>query len=362
MAGLPVQPTPPSSFRLMDCSRLSLRELKATADATPQPHLIRAQVASLALKKTKSDKDYLELGLGDGGDTVTLRFWLDHPLFPVVQRLTARAWVELSGDWTQNQFGLDLRPGAALRVLEAAEAAELLAGPESLRQRQAEDFAHITATVQGLADPRLRAVSTRFLEVHGDRFRRTAAARDYHHARRGGLVEHVAQMMRSAEALAGAYPHLNRDLLLAGVLFHDCGKLWENCYQADGFIMPYEERGELLGHITMGIELVNRLWREVADTPAAADWAVLVPATDEVRLHLLHLIASHHGEPAFGSPVVPKTPEAVVLHHVDNIDAKLEMFAEGYATSPPLAKNILERRRPLPGHLVRPLAPVTDVS
>ena len=119
--------------------------------------------------------------------------------------------------------------------------------------------------------------------------------------------------------------------------------------------MPYEDRGELLGHITIGIELVNRLWREVADSPAAAAWTNLHPATEEVRLHLLHLIASHHGELAFGSPVVPKTPEAVVLHHVDNIDAKLEMFAEGYATSASLAKNVFERRRPLAGNLVRPL-------
>lgn len=339
----------------MDCSSLSLRELKASADGTPKPCTVRAQVTAIALKKTKTDKDYLEMSLGDGTDTVTLRLWLDHPLFPAAQRLMARSWIELSGEWTQNQFGLDLRPGASLRPLSESESAELLGGPESLRRRQAEDFAHIQATISGLADARLRAVGMRFLEVHGDRFRRTAAARDYHHARRGGLVEHVAQMMRSAQALAGAYPSLNRDLLLAGVLFHDCGKLWENCYQPDGFVMPYEERGEMLGHIAIGIEIVNRLWREAAESPQAADWTELHPASEDVRLHLLHLIASHHGELAFGSPVVPKTPEAVVLHHVDNIDAKLEMFAEAYATSPLLSKNVFERRRPLPGNPVRPL-------
>jgi 3'-5' exoribonuclease len=339
----------------MDHPCLSLRELKAAADATPRAFAIRAQVAAIHLKKTKADKDYLELALNDGSDSVTLRLWLDHPLFPAAQRLSARAWLEIHGEWTQNHFGLDFRPGGSLRTLDEAEAAELLGGPETLRRRQSVDWAHITQTVASLADPRLQAVCQRFLDVHGDRFRRTAAARDYHHARRGGLVEHVAQMMRSATALAGAYPHLNRDLLLAGVLFHDCGKLWENCYQPDGFVMPYEERGELLGHITIGIELVNRLWRDAVDSPAAADWPHLVPATEDVRLHLLHLIASHHGEQAFGSPVVPKTPEAVVLHHVDNIDAKLEMFAEGYATSAPLGKNVVERRRPLTGNLVRPL-------
>jgi 3'-5' exoribonuclease len=93
----------------------------------------------------------------------------------------------------------------------------------------------------------------------------------------------------------------------------------------------------------------------MVESPEADSWQDLVPATDDVRLHLLHLIASHHGEVAFGSPVVPKTPEAIILHHVDNIDAKLEMFAHGYATSAPLATNIFERRRPLPGNLVRPL-------
>ncbi len=336
----------------------TLRSLKAAADATPRAFALKSQVAGIALKKTKTDKDYLELTLSDGTDTTVLRFWNDHPLFPSIQRLLARNWIEFRGDWTQNQFGLDLRPGAQVRPLDAAETADLLAGPEEMRRRQADDFAHIADTIATLADPRLRALGTRFLEVHGERFRRTAAARDYHHARRGGLVEHVAQMMRSAGALAGVYPALNRDLLLAGVLFHDCGKLWENCFPADAFVMPYEERGEMLGHITIGIELVNRLWRDVVESPAAAGWTSLVPATDEVRLHLLHLIASHHGEIAFGSPVVPKTPEAIVLHHVDNIDAKLEMFAEGYQTSAALAKNVFERRRPLPGHLVRPLPAV----
>lgn len=339
----------------MDRSSLSLRELKGRADTTPQAHAVRAQVTAIQLKKTKSDKDYLELGLSDGSEAVTLRLWLDHPLFPVAQKLLSRTWIEIAGDWTQNQYGLDVR-GGSLRELDEGESAALLGGPEELREKLAADFSWITETTATLADPRLRAVCARFLEVHGERFRRTGAARDYHHARRGGLVEHVAQMMRTAVAIAGAYPYLNRDLLLAGVLFHDCGKLWENCYAADGFVMPYDERGEMLGHITIGIELVNRLWRDLVESPSSDAWRELVPATEEVRLHLLHLIVSHHGEVAFGSPVVPKTPEAVILHHVDNIDAKLEMFADGYATSAPLAKNILERRRPLPGNLVRPLA------
>ena len=171
-------------------------------------------------------------------------------------------------------------------------------------------------------------------------------------------MEHVAQMLRAALALSAVYPELNRDLLASRVLFHDCGKLWENCYVADGFVMPYDERGELLGHITIGIELVNRLWRMILESPESSAWEMLTPATEQVRLHLLHLLAAHHGELQFGSPVWPKTPEAAALHYIDNLDAKLEMMKESYQTSAALSASVVERRRPLPAALVRPLPAV----
>jgi 3'-5' exoribonuclease len=215
--------------------------------------------------------------------------------------------------------------------------------------------------VGAISDPRLRALAQHFLADHGARFRRAAAARGNHHARRGGLVEHTAQMMRAVLAVASVYPALNRDLLTAGVLFHDCGKLWENSLPADGFTMPFDERGELLGHITIGIELVNALWRKLLATDEAAAWSALTPASEDVRLHLLHLIAAHHGELQFGSPVPPKTPEAWALHYVDNLDAKLEMIFAGYASSRPLAPRIQERVWPLPGNLVAPLPTFTPL-
>src|SRR5439155_668748 len=86
---------------------------------------------------------------------------------------------------------------------------------------------------------------------------------DNHPARRGGLVEHTAQMMRVALALCPLYDQLNLDLLLAGILFHDSGKLWENHLPEDGFTMGFDERGELMGHISIGLELVNSLWRKL---------------------------------------------------------------------------------------------------
>jgi 3'-5' exoribonuclease len=190
----------------------------------------------------------------------------------------------------------------------------------------------------------------------GDRFRRTAAAKKNHHARRGGLVEHVAQMMRSAVAICGVYPELNRDLMLAGVLFHDCGKLWENSYPEDGFSQIHSIHGEMLGHIPLGIEMTNKLWNDLLASPQADEWKALKPTTEMTRLHLLHLIGSHHGQYEFGSPVLPRTPEAFALHYIDNLDAKLEMLRDAYSQASEIVPGIYERVFPLPSSLVRPLA------
>jgi 3'-5' exoribonuclease len=142
--------------------------------------------------------------------------------------------------------------------------------------------------------------------------------------------------------------------LLSGILFHESGKLWENQLPENGFIMGYDERGELIGHISIGLELVNSLWRKLSAENAAA-WKSFCPLSEDVRMHLLHLVGSHHGEMQFGSPIFPKTPEAMVLHYIDNLDARLEMFAAGYATAKPLAARIFDRVRPLPGNLVKSL-------
>ena len=143
-----------------------------------------------------------------------------------------------------------------MRPLTEQEKNELLQGPADLRAKQAVRLGiHVSKLWQSIADPRLRALCEAFLNEWGDRFRRAAAARKYHHARRGGLVEHTAQMMRVAKAIAPLYPQLNLDLLLAGILFHDSGKLWENQFSETGFVMGYDELGELVGHISIGLEI-----------------------------------------------------------------------------------------------------------
>lgn len=164
-------------------------------------------------------------------------------------------------------------------------------------------------------------------------------------------MAHTAQMLRAAASLCSVYPQWNKDLLLTGILFHDCGKLWETCPPEEGFGIPFTLNGELLGHIMMGAEVVNALWRRLP----LDSWDALTPGNEEVRRHLLHLIVSHHGTHEFGSPVLPRTPEAFALHFLDNLDAKMEAFRVGYAENRLLAEGIFEKARILPANLVSPL-------
>src|SRR5437868_14338633 len=333
---------------------MTLSEIRRAAQAGPVTARAHVQVESAAPKLTREQKPYCELSLADACDRMTLRVWSDHPAYKACSALSSESFIELTGEFgSHSQFGLEAQKWT-VRPLTPQEKSELLQGPPELRAKQTGDWKFIVETTAKISDPRLRSLCDAFLKEFGERFRRTAAARKYHHARRGGLVEHTAQMMRTATAIAPMYPQLNVDLLIAGILFHDCGKLWENALPENGFVMGYDERGELMGHISIGLELVNSLWRKIS-ADNSEKWKNLVPTSEDVRLHLLHLIGAHHGEPQFGSPVSPKTPEAMALHYIDNLDARMEMFAAGYLVAKPIADRIVDRVRPLPGNLVKPL-------
>lgn len=331
------------------CSIAAVRDNARTA---PAPARVHGQVDELIKKDSSNGKPYWEMRLRDHSDSLTLRAWNDSDAYHDCNGLRRGDCIEIAGDFAMNgSFGLDARRWRA-RVLDDAECLDLFRGSAMDSQCAERDFEAVCALASSLLDPRLRGLAGLFIEEFGIRFRRAAAARHNHHAHRGGLLRHTAQMMRSADVLCGIHPVLNRDLLLAGALFHDSGKLWEMCPPERGFEIPRDLRGELLGHIPIGIELVNALWRRLP----LDDWKVIQPSNEDVRLHLLHLVASHHGELQFGSPVEPKTPEAVALNMIDNLDARLEMFAMAYARHPEIAPGIHERIKALNSTPVKPLS------
>ena len=329
---------------------------------SPVQGTIYAQVAQKTLRSTKNGKPYLEVQLADVASAVSLKIWDNLPWFPDFQAAGVNAPLAVEALWQSTPFGTEAVE-VRVRPLSPEEEEQMLTGGKELQQKQLQDWQDISRLVDTLRDPRLQELSRALLSMLEPRFRRAGAARGYHHARRGGLVEHTAGVMRTAAALCEAYPELNRDLLLTGALFHDCGKMWENAYPEHGLAMPYSDAGELLGHITLGIELINKLWAKVYTDEKKAAWEPLSPSSDQVRLHLLHLVAAHHGCLEFGSPVVYKTPEALALNHADDLDAKMEMFRNAYESSPELSPRIRQRKAPLPGNVVTPLpafAPTQD--
>jgi 3'-5' exoribonuclease len=144
-------------------------------------------------------------------------------------------------------------------------------------------------------------------------FKRSPAGVKQHHAYAGGLLEHVVNLLHLADTIAPRYPAVDRDLLLVGVLLHDIGKTLE-LESERGF--SYTDAGQLLGHVLLGLELVDEKIREIEDRTGKAFDA-------EKAVRIKHMIASHHGEYAFGAPKLPMTLEAIALHHLDQLDARM---------------------------------------
>jgi 3'-5' exoribonuclease len=317
------------------------------------PDLLHAQIVEARRALTQSQKPYFDLSLADSTGTVKIKIWNNTDAFAFLQETRAGSFVELDGIFSRNQYGVNVE-APSLRLLTQDEQEALLAGSETRRARLAGDWDLIRTTVTEMTEPRLRIVGNLALDKFEAKWKRAAAARSFHHARRGGLLEHTSQMLRSARALAPLYPEVFPDLLFCGVIFHDIGKLWENDYQGDSFVSVPSRLGELMGHISIGIEVLNKLWHEAAEQNPGT-FAVTEPPSDLIREHLIHLIASHHGQREFGAPVTPRTPEAHLLHYIDNLDAKMEMQRMAYLAAQEPVPGLFEARRPLEGLMAAPL-------
>jgi 3'-5' exoribonuclease len=188
--------------------------------------------------------------------------------------------------------------------------------PERMLERLQE-----TAALQ-IQDPDLRALFTAFWsdEDFVDRFKRAPGGKKMHHAYLGGLLEHTLSMTVLVGEIAAHYSGIDMDILLAGTILHDIGKIRE--FEYDYFI-DYSDEGKLLTHIVIGCGMLDDKLRQVPGFPK------------EKTLLLKHMIVSHHGSREFGSPEPPRTLEAVLLNHIDDIDAKMNGLREFIAKEDP---------------------------
>ncbi len=266
-------------------------------------------------KMSRDGEPFLHLVLVDRTGEVVGRAWNDTEM--LASRIAADDFIALRGE--TKTFGKELY----------IEIADLDRVPDSDVERA--DFFAVSRwsgdllmeQIGELIDASIESVGVRrFLhaalidEIVAARFAEAPAAMRNHHAYLGGLAEHVLSMARLAVRIcdhyASYYPGLvDRDLVIAGCVLHDLAKVWELDWRR---ATDYSDQGRLVGHIPMGIQFVRR----VADS-------LQPPLPEETVFRLEHLVASHHGELEYGSPVVPQTPEAHLLHQIDMIDSRMNM-------------------------------------
>jgi 3'-5' exoribonuclease len=179
-------------------------------------------------------------------------------------------------------------------------------------------FERLRSMLLRLENPHLRALAECFLmdAPFVDALCKVPAGIRNHHAYLGGLLEHVVSLLEAADRLAPLYPEINRDLLCMGIFLHDIGKVRELSFER---VFGYTDEGQLIGHIVIGVEMLDEKIQRVPDLTGE-------PFPAELLLRLKHMILSHHGTYEFGSPRLPMTPEAIALHHLDNFDAKVHSF------------------------------------
>ncbi len=174
-----------------------------------------------------------------------------------------------------------------------------------------EMWSELTGLVGNLGNVHLRNLLQSIFadEEIAARYRMAPAAKTIHHACRGGLLQHVLSLCALARSVSPHYGNIDLDLLIAGIILHDLGKIEELTYARS---FNYSSEGQLLGHIVIGLRMMGDKLHHLPEFPP------------RLRTLLEHMVISHHGELAFGSPKVPVFPEALLLHHLDNLDSKME--------------------------------------
>jgi 3'-5' exoribonuclease len=233
-------------------------------------------------------------------------FW--EPTPEAENDIHVRDVVRVKGEIQDYQGALQLKVSAISKLSEH-EYDPALFLPVSPKPADA-IYSGILKVISSVNDENLRALLQAIFEDEGfkESFQKAPAAKGWHHAYVGGLAEHVHDMLQMAVQAAEVYSEADRDLLITGVLLHDLGKLQE--LSVTNYI-DYSDPGRLIGHIALGVEFLDEYLRGMDEFPV------------ELEIELKHMILSHHGSLENGSPVVPMTIEALLLHYLDNMDAQV---------------------------------------
>ena len=287
--------------------RVAIRELE-DGQRVASVFAVRAR----ELRRKRNGDPWLRLELADGSGSAEAVCWDDAEALYAIAVPGSAVFVEGAFEVSE-RWGPKLKL-SALRAAEAAEfsADDLAAESDVPRDRLEADLRELLETVQ---EPQLGILLDRFFGEGSEiwaRFREAPAAKHYHQAYRHGLLEHTVSVASAVSAAANFFPGIDREVAVAGALLHDIGKI--EAYNEDPLAIDLTDAGRLQGEIPLGYYLVRREIEEIPGFDPSLAQAVL------------HIILSHHGSLEHGSPVVPATREAVLVHMIDNLGGRLGSF------------------------------------
>jgi 3'-5' exoribonuclease len=256
---------------------------------------------------TKSGSGYLILRLLDRSGEIEGRVW--DRAEELARKFEKSDYVRVRGQATVYQGRLQIRVHDVLKIEEA----EVTAGdflPKSPYDPEIMAV-ELMALLRGVKNPYLLALGEAFFadEEFMDLFKRAPAGKSIHHCYLSGLLEHTLSLTKLVLKVVENYRDVDVDLLLIGAFLHDMGKIYEFSFDRS---VEYTDKGQLLGHLVMEVEKVSEKIRAIPDFPE--NLAVLVK----------HMLVSHHGQYEFGSPKLPQTVEALILHYLDDLDGKIQ--------------------------------------
>lgn len=279
-------------------------------------------VKNIALKMGSNKKQYLDLLLGDKTGEISAKKWdIADTELPSLNEIKEGDIIKIKAIVTEWNGMKQLR---VMRIRKSVDTDGMIimdfvkAAPE-----KAEDmYGYILNKVDEIADAELKELCLRLLIDNEKKLMYYPAAAKNHHAEMSGLLYHIKRMLMTAERICEVYTNLNRDLVMAGVIFHDIEKLNEIEADEMGMASGYSFEGQLLGHLVQGVKLIDRLAEEIG-------------MGKEKTIMLEHMMISHHYEPDFGSPKKPLFPEAEILHYLDMIDARMYDMQEALEAAEP---------------------------
>ena len=288
-----------------------VRDLK-DKDVVASPFLIKYSAVAVG----KNGKPYMNLILMDKSGEIEARLWDD--VTQHAGHAVRDAFVRVDGRCQTYQ---------GRRQVVVAKMQMLREDQLELKDYIAEGtldadalYTQLLGYVDSMKDPYYKALAESVLREDPEiteKFKRAPAAKSVHHAYKAGLLEHVVSIMGTLDFLAGHYgKYVDRDLMFLGGIFHDIGKIWELSYDR---VTDYTTEGKLIGHLVMGVELIERKIRSLESEPGRLPGAF----PQDKRLLVKHVVLSHHGQLEYGSPKRPKCLEALIVHYIDDLDSKI---------------------------------------